>query len=180
MTSDAPEETSSATGRADLALDPAPTVDRGERVVSRASVVNAPAAAIFALLANPHRHHEIDGSGTVKPQVIGPRVLRLGDRFAVSMKMYGIPYRMTNTVSEWEQDRLIAWQHLGKHSWRWELSPQSDGTTLVTESFDYGTASAPQVYEWLRLPAMNSGSIRASLRRLQDRYPASAGIPATD
>jgi hypothetical protein len=174
---DATRERDADSGSGEVALDPAPSVDRGARVVSRASVVNAPAPEIFALLANPHRHHEVDGSGTVRPAVIGPRDLRLGDRFAVSMKMYGVPYRMTNTVTEWEQDRLIAWQHIGRHTWRWELSPQPDGTTLVTESFDYTTSRAPAVYEWVRMPALNSHSIRASLRRLQDRYPGSAGTP---
>lgn len=77
---------------------------------------------------------------------------------------------MTSRVTEWEQDRLIAWQHIGRHTWRWRLSPQSDGTTLVTESFDYATSRAPRMYEWVRLPALNSNSIRASLRRLQDLY----------
>lgn len=44
----------------------ATTVDAGPRAVSRRITVHAPAAEIFALVANPHRHPELDGSGTVR------------------------------------------------------------------------------------------------------------------
>ena len=41
------------------------TIDRGARQVARRSTVDAPPEEIFALLADPHRHGELDGSGTV-------------------------------------------------------------------------------------------------------------------
>ena len=42
------------------------------RSVSAGTAVAAPPAEVFALLANPHRHHEFDGSGTVRQAVSGP------------------------------------------------------------------------------------------------------------
>ena len=80
--------------------------------ISVSRVVPAPAAAIFALLADPSRHPEIDGSGTVvAPRSPGSRTLRLGDTFGMSMRM-GLPYSTRNVVIELEPDRLIAWQTL--------------------------------------------------------------------
>ena len=38
----------------------------GDTVVSVERVIDAPAAAIFAIVADPSRHPEIDGSGSVK------------------------------------------------------------------------------------------------------------------
>ena len=61
----------------------------------------------------------------------------------MSMKM-GVPYSVSNTVVEFEQDRRIAWQtvlagplgrFLGGRIWRYELEPV-DGGTKVTESWD--------------------------------------------
>ena len=54
------------------------TEDSGPRRVSRSVQVNAAAADVFALIADPHRHHELDGSGTVRDtEVKGPHSSRL-------------------------------------------------------------------------------------------------------
>jgi hypothetical protein len=69
--------------------------------------------------------------------------LTLGSVFDMSMRM-GVPYTVSNTVVEFEQDRRIAWQtvlagrlgrFLGGRIWRYELEPV-DGGTKVIESWD--------------------------------------------
>ena len=107
-------------------------------------VVKAPASAVFALLADPSRHREIDGSGTVRDAVGGSRRLQLGDVFGMDMSVGG-RYRMLNTVVELEEDRRIAWQarpdmaqvaeHVGGRIWRYELE-QVEGGTRVRETWD--------------------------------------------
>ena len=78
----------------------------------------------------------------------GATTLTLGSKFGMDMKMGPLPYRISNTVVEFEQDRLIAWDHFGKHRWRYELEPLGDGsTTRVTESFDWSTATIPKLIE---------------------------------
>ncbi|WP_226913242.1 SRPBCC family protein [Gephyromycinifex aptenodytis] len=144
-------------------------VDRGPQAVARQARVTASAEEIFAVLSNPHRHHEFDGSGTLRPDVIGPRELQQSDRFRVSMKM-GVPYAITNTVTRLEPGRLIEWMHMGGHRWRFELEPQADGTTLVTEIFDYSTARSVRALEIIKAPERNAESIRASLIRLQQLF----------
>jgi hypothetical protein len=113
-------------------------------VISVSKVIDAPAADIFAVVADANRHHEIDGSGTVvKLKAGAPHELSLGTTFGMSMKA-GVPYSMSNTVIEFEQDRRIAWQtvlagplgrFIGGRIWRYELEA-SDGGTKVTESWD--------------------------------------------
>lgn len=54
----------------------------------------------------------------------------------MSMRLFCVPYRVTNRVVEFEPNRLIAWRHFEPQHWRYELEPVAGGTR-VTESFDY-------------------------------------------
>ena len=104
-----------------------------------------PAEKIFALIADPRRHHEFDGSGTVQQANTVPDHLALGASFGMDMKIGLLPYKMISTVIEYEENRLLAWQTrpnvallgkvIGGRIWRYELVPQGDGT-LVRESWD--------------------------------------------
>lgn len=147
-------------------------VEVGERQVAYRLTVRAGADELWALLADPHRHHEVDGSGTVKPRVEGPHRLAVGDRFRVHMKKYRVPYVMPLTVTGSEPGRLIEWAHPGGHRWRWEFRDNGDGTTDVTETFDYSGVGERQAkaYELLRLQKENARGISASLTRLAARH----------
>lgn len=106
--------------------------------------IAAPASAIFDLLADPAKHREIDGSGTVRDATDGSQRLELGSTFGMSMHA-GFGYQMVSTVIEFETDRRIAWQTtsptpvikslIGGRIWRYELEPV-EGGTLVRESWD--------------------------------------------
>lgn len=135
------------------------------RAVSVTRVIPAPAEVIFDILADPSRHPDIDGSGTVvKARGHVPR-LSLGARFAMDMKA-GIPYRMVNTVVDFEEGRRIAWRHLGGHTWRYDLEPTATGTT-VTETFDWSTSRAPWFIELARYPKRHPPAMEKTLERLE-------------
>jgi uncharacterized protein YndB with AHSA1/START domain len=138
------------------------------RTVSASTVVAAPPAEVFALLANPHRHHEFDGSGSVRAAVSGPERLGLGDRFGMDMKIK-VGYRVTNTVVEFEPDRLIAWCHPARARWRYELEPV-DGGTRITETFDYSRSPVRWGIELAKMPQANAKSIRDTLRKLKEMF----------
>lgn len=144
-----------------------------DRRVTASTVVAAPPHEVFALLADPHRHHEFDGSGSVRAAVSGPRRLALGDRFGMHMKIT-LPYRITNEVVEFEADRRIAWCHFAKARWRYELEPV-EGGTRITETFDYGVGRFARVLELARFPEANRTSIRDTLRRLKAIFGEPAG-----
>ena len=115
-----------------------PDVETVERVIS------APPEAIFNLLADPRRHPDIDGSGSVKRAKDTPDRLTLGSKFGMAMKV-GVPYSMVSEVIEFEDGRRIAWQTRppsslgarlgGGRVWRYELEPVGSGTR-VRESWD--------------------------------------------
>ena len=107
-------------------------------------VIPAPPEKIFDLIADPRRHPDIDGSGSVRRVKECPERLALGSKFGMSMKI-GIPYSMENEVIEFDENRRIAWQTRpptpfgkrvgGGRIWRYELEPTDDGTR-VRESWD--------------------------------------------
>lgn len=135
------------------------------RSLSRSVVVSAPPAAVFDLLADPTRHPELDGSGSVKGRVRGPQRLSKGAKFGMRMKLV-VPYVVTNRVVEFEENRRIAWRHFGRHVWRYELEPVPEGTR-VTETFDWSTALSPQALELARFPARNAAGVEKTLVRLK-------------
>lgn len=140
------------------------------RVVSASRVVDAAPSAVFDLLADPRQHPVIDGSGSVRGVVQGPERLRAeGDTFGADMKMFGLPYKIRNTVVEHEEDRRIAWRHFGGHRWRYELEPVEGGRTRVTETFDYSMYSPlkARLIEVAGFPERNRRGIEATLDRLE-------------
>jgi uncharacterized protein YndB with AHSA1/START domain len=107
-------------------------------------VIAAEPSAIFDLIADPSRHRDIDGSGTVRGTTTGKQRLQLGSKFGMEMKA-GMAYKMVSTVIEFEENRRLAWQtttsvpvlglFVGGRIWRYELEPVASGTR-VRESWD--------------------------------------------
>jgi uncharacterized protein YndB with AHSA1/START domain len=149
-------------------------VDAGPRKVSRTVDVHAPAAELFAIVADPRRHGELDGSGTVLDIAEGSDRLSAGAEFTVRMKQKGVPYSITSRVTDFEEDRVVEWAHPLGHRWRWEFEPLSDTATRVTEVFDYSHVGGfkAKSLELFGAPKGNAAGIEATLRRLAERYPA--------
>ncbi|TFV55783.1 dimethyladenosine transferase [Mycobacterium sp. PS03-16] len=149
-------------------------VDNGPGQVSRAVEVDAPVGEVFALVADPRRHHEFDGSGTVGANIDAPNELVAGARFSTKMRMYGVPYRTTSTVTALRPDRLVEWRHPFGHHWRWEFEEVSPNRTRVTETFDYRDTGplkdAVGYYRRTGFAARNATGIEETLRRLRDRF----------
>jgi hypothetical protein len=144
--------------------------------VSVDRVIEAPAASIFAIVADASRHPEIDGSGTVKAVKDGaPEKLSLGSKFGMSMKM-GVPYSMSNTVVEYELDKVIAWQtslsgplgrFVGGRIWRYELE-ESDGATKVTETWDVSQDKQGFMLRRGKMGQQTAASMSKTLDRLAE------------
>ncbi len=149
-------------------------VDAGARQVSRSVEVAAPAAELYAMAADPRRHHELDGSGTVGGNIRVPAEIAVGSKFSTKMKMYGVPYRITSSVTALKPDELIEWRHPVGHRWRWEFESLSPTRTRVTETFDYREAGAIKnglkYYERMGFRKANAEGIEATLAKLRDRY----------
>ncbi len=144
--------------------------------VSVERVVPASPREVFAVLADPRRHREIDGSGTLRDTVDGPPRLFRGARFGMRMQLGG-RYAMTSTVVEFEEGRRIAWQprptsalaarFVGGRIWRYELEPV-EGGTLVRETWDISQERVPPLLWPVR--ALTRISITRTLDRLAERF----------
>jgi hypothetical protein len=128
--------------------------------------INAPIALIFDIIADPQMHGQFDGSGTVQRQIKGPQRLSMGATFGMAMRV-GFPYTITNTVEEFEEPTRIAWRHLGRHRWRYELEARDESTTVVTETFDGSTAIFPPALKLINAYENNQTAILKSLVRLK-------------
>lgn len=133
-------------------------------IVSAERVIQAPPEKIFDLLADPTQHSRFDGSDTVKGVHSESTRLDLGATFSMDMRI-GVPYRITNTVVEFEEGRRIAWQHFARNVWRYELEPV-DGGTRVRESFDWSNGRGRKVIELMGYPEKNRRAMEATLERL--------------
>lgn len=140
--------------------------DMATRSVSVSRRIAAPPERIFALLLDPAKHPLIDGSGSVV-RAVGktPTRLGLGSKFSMGMRM-GVPYRMRNTVVEFQEGRRIAWAHVGAARWRWELAREDDDATTVTETFDWSRSPVGFLIERAGFPERNREAMAASLERL--------------
>jgi hypothetical protein len=148
---------------------PSSDVETVERVIA------APASEIFALLTDPSRHREIDGSGTVRDAKESSQVLTLGSKFGMSMKK-GLSYSMVSEVIEFEPDRQIAWQtrpsiaplglFIGGRIWRYELEAVDADTTLVRESWDISQERAKPVVRAMRRQTREA--MEATLARIDE------------
>ncbi len=152
-------------------------------VVSVTRRIPAPATRIFAVLADPARHPEIDGSGMLR-HALEPRPLsRVGDAFVIAMHNDEMgDYEMTNHVVEYEPGRRLTWEPVlsrasreedvagvggsAHQRWSYTLVPESADVTVVTETFD--CTESP---EWLKNAVRGGkrweGAMSATLERLE-------------
>jgi hypothetical protein len=154
--------------------------------------IEAAAAPIFEILANPQRHMDFDGSGMLRGAVLDRPISGVGDTFTMKMNRLGDDYLMLNYVVEFEPDRRIFWEPApgdpsrtdgddpskvgipAGYRWGFILSADGDDATVVTEVFDCGT-----VTEEIRQSLLHDGgawingsnpvfeSMTASLERLE-------------
>jgi hypothetical protein len=121
--------------------------------------IEAPAAIIFKILANPQRHMDFDGSDMLRGAVLDRPISGVGDIFTMKMHRLGDDYLMLNYVVEFEPDRRIFWEPApgdpsraegddpskvgipAGYRWGYILTPDGDDATVVTEVFDYGTVT---------------------------------------
>jgi hypothetical protein len=154
--------------------------------------IEAPAAAIFRVLADPARHTELDGSGMLRGAVTTGPVSGVGDVFIMKMYFPALgDYEMNNHVVEYELDRCIGWEpaagrghpdaaagpDAGRwgHRWSYELVPDGAGATIVTEIYDCSAAPADARSD------MNDGGVWADdMARTLERLDAACQLVHLD
>jgi len=156
--------------------------------------IPAPPSRIFAILADPTKHTELDGSGMLRGALTKSLVTGVGDVFIMRMFFSELgDYEMNNHVVEFEPNRLIAWEpEAGRghpdagppgspenrwgHRWIFELTPEGPDATIVTETYDCSRAPQDERAE------MDDGRIwvegmTSTLRRLEGLCQPQATSP---
>ena len=146
--------------------------DSSAEVVFAERVIAAAPQQVFDLIADPRMHKVFDGSGTVRdPHGKYPARLTLGAKFGMNMRIV-LPYRMTNTVVEFEEGRRIGWRHVGGHVWRYVLTPEGNGTRL-REEFDYSTNRARPMLKVMNAIERNEQAILTTLDNIERHFAKS-------
>lgn len=130
-----------------------------EETVAARRVVDAPAEAVFDVLADPSSHAAIDGTGWVGRPVDEGRLEGTGQVFRMAMFHDDHPnkhYEMANRVEVFDRPTAIAWQpgaqrrhipgqedsgdatvEFGGWIWRYDLEPVGPDRTEVTLTYDW-------------------------------------------
>lgn len=154
-----------------------------EKQLQVTGTIAAPPERVFALLADPARHTELDGAGMLRGLDSGPSpVGGVGDAFVMNMHQDAFgAYQMRSEITEFEPDRKIAWApdihpkdalsaHIGDldpcgQQYIWELEATGDGGTRVTHTYDWSRLrdkSAEGLY-----PIVSEDAMRASVEQLR-------------
>ncbi len=126
-------------------------MDETDRIqVSR--VIEAPVERVFALLADPDRHPDIDGSATLRSSHTHTVITEVGDVFTMNLHAQDVGhYQTQSVVTSYEPDRVIGWapgpvdgEPLG-HTFTYTLEPAGTDRTRVTETYDWSAVTDDRV-----------------------------------
>jgi uncharacterized protein YndB with AHSA1/START domain len=145
-----------------------PVTDDDTKLVSATREIDADAAAIFELIADPAEQPRWDGNDNLAAAHPGQRVHKVSDVFETTLTNDGAIRE--NHVVEFEEGRVIAWMpsEQGRscpgHLWRWELEPLDDGRTRVTHTYDWTRLIEEKRISFAR--NVTADKLQASLDRL--------------
>jgi hypothetical protein len=149
--------------------------------VSAALTVAAPAASVFAVLADPTSHAAIDGTGWVRESVDRTPLTEVGQIFRMDMYHAGHPngdYQVVNKVLVLDPPRAIGWLpghrtgdgelEFGGWIWRYDLAPLGAAETLVTLTYDWSAVPRFIRERGIQFPPFGPEHLGNSLRHLAE------------
>jgi hypothetical protein len=135
--------------------------------------VDRSAAALFAVLADPRRHTEIDGSGTLQADVDARPITAVGQIFTMAMHYPSLGhYRTDNHVLEFEPDHRIVWttaragQPPAGVRWGWQFDPAGPDRTTIRHRYDWSQVTDPAVLARVSFPRVSAEALQETVRRL--------------
>jgi hypothetical protein len=153
-----------------------------EQLTATIAIEAAP-EEIFAVLADPTAHADIDGTGWVRAAKDDDRITAAGQVFRMAMYHPNAnypsgDYETANLVEVFDAPRAIGWKpgvessetgelSLGGWLWRYDLDPTGPSETTVTLTYDW-SAVGPDVREHLSVPPFGPDHLDNSLQHLSD------------
>lgn len=133
---------------------------------------------VFALLADPARHVEIDGAGMLRGLATGGPLTGVGDTFTMNMNNQVLgDYQVECRVTAFEPGRRIGWgpklvgdfSHVlgdmepGGQTFTYDLEPSESGTK-VTQTYDWSGVPDP-AFKGL-MPFLKEEHLAGTIERL--------------
>jgi len=136
--------------------------------------LSAPVDAVFDILSNPQRHHELDGSGFIRSVDHADRIQEVGQVFTMNMHgdHMGGEYKTDNHVSGYAKDKLLGWKTAPAGTeppgweWLWELEAQGPNETLVRHTYDWSKVTDKKLLEKVKFPLVEKRQLEDTLGRL--------------
>jgi hypothetical protein len=154
-------------------------------ILSVSVSIKAPAATLFAILADPASHAAIDGTGWVRDPLEGRSLTASGQIFRMAMYHPDHPnrnYEMANLVQVFDPPRAISWKpgydpgdgdlRFGGWIWRYDLAPLGPSATEVTLSYDWSAVSEDVRRTGPTFPPFAPDHLHNSLNHLAQLVPA--------
>lgn len=149
--------------------------------VTASTTIEATPEAVFAVLADPSAHADIDGTGWVRESLDSDRITAAGQVFRMAMHHEHHPdkdYEIANRVEVFDEPLAIAWQpgtespetgelSFGGWVWRYDLEAAGPSRTTVTLTYDWSAVPA-HVREYLQFPPFAPDHLDNSLQHLSD------------
>lgn len=115
-------------------------------------IVEAPVERVFALLADPDRHPDLDGSGTLRASRTHTVITEVGDVFIMDLHSEDIgDYQSQCVVTTYVRDRALGWspgpvdRDPFGHTFTFTLEPDGNDHTLVTQTYDWSAVADEQL-----------------------------------
>lgn len=146
--------------------------DTASTTVTR--TIPAPAAELFDVLTNPHRHTELDSSGFVLGLEHGDRLDTIGQKFTMNMTgdHMGGDYQTDNFVSAYDENKMVGWKTAPAGTeppgweWLWELRSDGSDATTVTLTYDWSKVTDQGLLEKVGFPLLDEGQLDDSVSKL--------------
>jgi uncharacterized protein YndB with AHSA1/START domain len=134
-------------------------------------IVEAPVERVFALIADPDRHPDLDGTGTLRASRTHTVITEVGDVFIMDVHAHDIGRNQSQSVvTTYVRDRALGWapgpvdRDPFGHTFTFTLEPNGDDQTLVTLTYDWSAVTDEQLLA--TMPRVSKEELSRSLDRL--------------
>lgn len=145
-----------------------------DKKISVSRTIAATPKDIFAVISNPARHAEFDGSGQIVSDEKSDRVTANGQMFTMNMNAehMGGDYQTDNHVVAYDENKLVGWKTAPAGTqppgWQWvyTLEPVEQDSTRVSLTYDWSDVTDPDLLAKNLFPLFDEEQLEGSLARL--------------